>query len=402
MPQRMATERQLHHTHNFSVAKVTAYRIVAPLHTDNPPATILTVSVPKCSYLKLHCHITTTGIPTMHYTPESLEAAAKQILLSFGCDNNEATIVADHLVRANLAGHDSHGIGMLPMYGAQVKDGNLIPNQTPEMLPPAGAVCIVDAKRGFGHRMALMALDHAMQTAAKHNVAVLWLRNAGHVSRIGNYSEYCAQHGFVSIHFVNVWGHGPLVAPHGSSRAGFSTNPISIGMPVDGQAKPMLCEVAVEDEITLYLLGAAPGVAARMRENLMMTYPGLDVVGEHHGYFDHDEDSDEVIAKINASKPNIVLVAFGAPRQEKWIHNHRDKIDSNILVGVGGLFDFYSGDKKRAPLWMRKCGLEWTYRLYLEPGRLWRRYIIGNPLFVYRIMRWKKKYQRQNAGNDSA
>jgi N-acetylglucosaminyldiphosphoundecaprenol N-acetyl-beta-D-mannosaminyltransferase len=165
---------------------------------------------------------------------------------------------------------------------------------------------------------------------------------------------------------------------------------------------PVLCEVAVEDEITLYLLGAAPGVAARMRENLMMTYPGLDVVGEHHGYFDHDEDSDEVIAKINASKPNIVLVAFGAPRQEKWIHNHRDKIDSNILVGVGGLFDFYSGDKKRAPLWMRKCGLEWTYRLYLEPGRLWRRYIIGNPLFVYRIMRWKKKYQRQNAGNDSA
>ncbi len=165
---------------------------------------------------------------------------------------------------------------------------------------------------------------------------------------------------------------------------------------------PVLCEVAVEDEISLYLLGAAPGVAARMRENLMMTYPGLDVVGEHHGYFDHDEDSDEVIAKINASKPNIVLVAFGAPRQEKWIHNHRDKIDSNILVGVGGLFDFYSGDKKRAPLWMRKCGLEWTYRLYLEPGRLWRRYIIGNPLFVYRIMRWKKKYQRQNAGNDSA
>ena len=162
---------------------------------------------------------------------------------------------------------------------------------------------------------------------------------------------------------------------------------------------PELCEVAVEDEITLYLLGAAPGVAARMRDNLMMTYPGLDVVGEHHGYFDHNEGSDAVIAEINACKPNIVLVAFGAPRQEKWIYHHRDKIDSNILVGVGGLFDFYSGDKNRAPLWMRKCGLEWTYRLYLEPGRLWRRYIIGNPLFVYRIMRWKKKYKRQNTGN---
>lgn len=176
----------------------------------------------------------------MNYTPESLESAAKQILLSFGCDDIEASIVSDHLIRANLAGHDSHGIGMLPMYGAQVKDGNLIPNQTPEFLPSAGAICIVDAKRGFGHRMALLALDHAMQTASEQNVAVLGLRNAGHVSRIGNYSDYCAQHGFVSIHFVNVWGHGPLVAPHGSSKAGFSTNPISIGMPVAGQAKPML------------------------------------------------------------------------------------------------------------------------------------------------------------------
>ena len=159
---------------------------------------------------------------------------------------------------------------------------------------------------------------------------------------------------------------------------------------------PELCEVAIEDDFTLYLLGAAPGVAARMRENLMMSYPGLNVVGEHHGYFDHDTDSDAVIAEINEAKPNVVLVAFGAPRQEKWIHKHRAALDSNLLIGVGGLFDFYSGDKKRAPLWMRKCGLEWTYRLYLEPGRLWRRYIIGNPLFVYRIMRWKRKIKRQN------
>lgn len=157
---------------------------------------------------------------------------------------------------------------------------------------------------------------------------------------------------------------------------------------------PELCEVAVEDDFTLYLLGAAPGVATRMQENLMMKYPGLDVVGEHHGYFDHETDSDKVIAEINAAKPNVVLVAFGAPRQEKWIHKHREKIDSNLLVGVGGLFDFYSGDKKRAPLWMRKSGLEWVYRLYLEPGRLWRRYIIGNPLFMYRIMRWKRTLKR--------
>ncbi len=157
---------------------------------------------------------------------------------------------------------------------------------------------------------------------------------------------------------------------------------------------PELCEVSTQKEFSLFLLGAAPGVAERMKENLETNYPGLNVVGEQHGYFDHETDSAGVIEKINAVKPNIVLVAFGAPRQEKWIHKHRQQIDSNLLIGVGGLFDFYSGDKKRAPVWMRNSGIEWLYRLYLEPARLWRRYIIGNPLFIYRMLRWKRKQRR--------
>ncbi len=154
---------------------------------------------------------------------------------------------------------------------------------------------------------------------------------------------------------------------------------------------PKLCEVARQNDFSMFLLGAAPGVAERMKENLESKFPGLNIVGEQHGYFDHDTGMDEVIAKINAVKPNILLVAFGAPIQEKWIHKYLEAVDSNLLIGVGGLFDFYSGDKKRAPAWMRSFGMEWLYRLYLEPGRLWRRYVIGNPLFLYRIVRWKKK-----------
>ncbi len=176
----------------------------------------------------------------MKYTADSLESIARTILSGFGCDDTEANIVADHLIRANLTGHDSHGIGMLPMYGFQVEDGNLIPNQTPEFLPGAGAIRVVDARRGFGHHMALLALDRAIEAAREHHVAVLGLRNSGHVSRAGNYSEYCAAQGFMSIHFVNVWGHAPVVAPHGSKDPGFSTNPISIGIPVKGAATPML------------------------------------------------------------------------------------------------------------------------------------------------------------------
>ncbi len=176
----------------------------------------------------------------MRYTGESLESFANAVLRGFGCDQNEADIVANHLILANSTGHDSHGIGMLPMYGAQVRDGNLICNQTPVFHDPVGAITVVDAKCGFGHRMALIALDRAMQTMDEHRVAVLGLRNSGHVSRVGTYSEYCASKGFVSIHMVNVVGHPPLVAPFGARAAGFSTNPISMAMPVDGQAKPLL------------------------------------------------------------------------------------------------------------------------------------------------------------------
>ncbi len=152
---------------------------------------------------------------------------------------------------------------------------------------------------------------------------------------------------------------------------------------------PELWETSPAKGYRFFLLGAAPGVTSRMKVKLEETYPGIKVVGEQHGYFDRETESDAVIEKINASKPNVLLVAFGAPAQEKWIYQNKDKIDTNLLVGVGGLFDFYSGDKKRAPMWMRKSGLEWMYRLYLEPGRLWRRYIVGNPLFIYRVFKWR-------------
>jgi len=154
---------------------------------------------------------------------------------------------------------------------------------------------------------------------------------------------------------------------------------------------PPLCELASKKDYSMYLLGAAKGVGLRMKANLESKYPGLSIVGEQHGYFDPETSTQEVIQSINALKPNIVLVAFGAPLQEKWIRKHIEQIDANLLLGVGGLFDFYSGDKKRAPVWMRNNGLEWVYRLYLEPGRLWRRYIIGNPLFIYRMIRWVRK-----------
>lgn len=152
---------------------------------------------------------------------------------------------------------------------------------------------------------------------------------------------------------------------------------------------PLLCDMAAKKGYSMYLLGAAEGVAETMKTKLIHKYPQLNICGFRSGYFDHDKDSEFVIGEINDSRPDILLVAFGAPLQEKFIRKNAEKIEAHVLMGVGGLFDFYSGRIARAPYWMRQIGMEWVFRLMKEPKRMWKRYIIGNPVFLYRVFRWK-------------
>ncbi|MDD4310371.1 MAG: WecB/TagA/CpsF family glycosyltransferase [Candidatus Cloacimonetes bacterium] len=152
---------------------------------------------------------------------------------------------------------------------------------------------------------------------------------------------------------------------------------------------PLLCDLSVNRSYGLYLLGAAPKVAETMKEKLLLRYPKLNICGARDGFFDWRTEAERVIEEINQSKPDILLVALGAPLQEKFINRYGDSIDATIQMGVGGLFDFYSGRIARAPLWMRQIGLEWVFRLIQEPKRMWRRYILGNPLFLARVFRWK-------------
>jgi len=147
---------------------------------------------------------------------------------------------------------------------------------------------------------------------------------------------------------------------------------------------PQLCEQAAARQIPIFLLGGAPETAARAAANMKARFPALPVAGTHHGYFEAAE-TDTVIEKINISGARILLVGFGAPRQDMWIEEWQDKLAPGLAMGVGGLFDFYSNRIPRAPLWMREYGVEWIYRLYQEPRRMWRRYIIGNPLFLLRL-----------------
>lgn len=149
-----------------------------------------------------------------------------------------------------------------------------------------------------------------------------------------------------------------------------------------------LCQSCQVTGMTLYLLGGEPGVAAEAARVLTTRYPGLRVVGTHHGHYDHGgPENDAVIAEINALHPNILLVGFGTPLQEKWIDRYSERLEVPVVWAVGALVDFVTGKKPRAPQWMLDYGLEWLYRLCTEPRRLWKRYIMGNPLFVWRVFK---------------
>jgi exopolysaccharide biosynthesis WecB/TagA/CpsF family protein len=159
---------------------------------------------------------------------------------------------------------------------------------------------------------------------------------------------------------------------------------------------PALCDIASNNDLKIFLLGGKPGVAKTMQTNMSKIYPNVDFVGAMDGYFSQQEN-EHVISTINASNANILLVAMGAPQQEFWINQNRHKINTNVCMGVGGLFDYYSGNIPRAPIWMRKIGCEWVWRFMQEPRRLAKRYLIGNLLFIYRVWREFHKESKKRA-----
>jgi N-acetylglucosaminyldiphosphoundecaprenol N-acetyl-beta-D-mannosaminyltransferase len=143
-----------------------------------------------------------------------------------------------------------------------------------------------------------------------------------------------------------------------------------------------LCRTAVERDLSLYLLGGAPEAVHGAAATLRRRHPGLHIVGEKAGY----DVGPSVVDAINKQRPDILLVGMGTPRQEKWIARYRLALDVPVVWAVGGLFDFVSGRIPRGPRWMTQHGLAWLCRLMVEPHRLWRRYLLGNPRFLWRVL----------------
>ncbi|WP_395451430.1 WecB/TagA/CpsF family glycosyltransferase [Aminobacter sp. UC22_36] len=150
---------------------------------------------------------------------------------------------------------------------------------------------------------------------------------------------------------------------------------------------PALLE-ASSRPLTVALLGAKRANAERAAERLSQIAPHHNIVVVHDGFFTAEQEP-EIVAAIGDLRPDILLVAMGVPRQELWIARNMGPKHCTLPIAVGALLDFLSGSVPRAPEWMRQLRLEWLFRLLIEPGRLWRRYVVGNPLFLFRVLRQK-------------
>jgi N-acetylglucosaminyldiphosphoundecaprenol N-acetyl-beta-D-mannosaminyltransferase len=142
--------------------------------------------------------------------------------------------------------------------------------------------------------------------------------------------------------------------------------------------------------LSLYLLGGRPGVALEAASRLQERYPGLEIAGVRHGYFDHSARSPQnaaTLRNINELTPDILLVGLGMPLQERWLMENLPELDVGVALSGGAVFDYISGRLRRGPRLLTDHGFEWLARLLIEPRRLWRRYLIGNPVFLFRVVK---------------
>ena len=159
-----------------------------------------------------------------------------------------------------------------------------------------------------------------------------------------------------------------------------------------------LCERSLATGYRHYFYGGQPGVPEQLARRLQQRFPGLTVTGTFSPPFRplSDAEETEIVARINDARPDIVWVGLGTPKQERWMSQHVSRLHASALIGVGAAFDLHAGLRRQAPSWMQRSGLEWLFRLGQEPRRLWRRYLVNNPLFL-----WLTVLQMWHAGDGS-
>lgn len=147
-----------------------------------------------------------------------------------------------------------------------------------------------------------------------------------------------------------------------------------------------ICAASAQYGWKLYILGSAPGVADTAAQNICDKYPGCNIIGTHHGYFDEKEEQ-KILEELREQKPDVLFVALGAPKQEYWIAEHVSVLGIPVAMGIGGSMDVLSGNVKRAPQWMQKLSLEWLYRVLIQPTRFKR--VLALPKFMLAVKKQK-------------
>jgi uncharacterized oxidoreductase len=212
------------------------------------------------------------GVGEVRVDSDRLHAFTMAICRADGSSAEEARLVADQLVLANLFGHDSHGVGMLPAYIQNTTTGSCLRNHHAKISRDNGAVIVVDGGHGYGQVVAKEAMDIGIERAKKNGVCVVGLTNAHHIGRIGHWAEQCARAGMVSTHWVNVHGHKSLVAPFGGAEPRFSTNPYCTAVPRKGQ-EPIVLDFATS-QVAMGKVRVANNKKIQMEEGLLIDSKG--------------------------------------------------------------------------------------------------------------------------------
>ncbi|MDB5474337.1 MAG: malate/lactate/ureidoglycolate dehydrogenase [Devosia sp.] len=298
-----------------------------------------------------------------------LREAVSQLFTAAGGSVEAAALIADHLVGANLRGHDSHGIGVVPLYLASIKTGGMVLDRELRLVSDTGGMMIFDAGRGPGQVMGHRAMEAGIELAKTKGSVIIGLRNSHHLGRIGHWAEQCAAAGLVSIHFVNVVA-GPIVAPFGGTKARLGTNPFAAGFPRIA-AEPVIVDFATSrlamGKIRVYrnqgktlpdnALLTADGVKTNDPNDLFADPPGVLVpFGEHKGWglalacellgaallggeTQHDGSKDPAVINSMLSilvSPDQIgtVAAFGSEMSQvlAWVQSENNEAPGRVLL----------------------------------------------------------------------
>lgn len=231
------------------------------------------------------------------------------------------------------------------------------------------------------------ALDLTTQYAIKKGIPqYIVTPNAQHVVTLQS-----------DAHFREIYRRAFLVVPDGVSllwAAKFFNTPLS-GRVNGTDMFEALCEISAQRGLKVFLLGGRPQAADKAAQVLQARYPDLKIVGTYCPPYGFESDSNElerIQRLIQTAAPDILFVGLGAPKQEYWISNNYQQLGVPISIGIGVSFELVSGMVKRAPKWMQKFGLEWLFRLIVEPKRLWQRYVIGNTIFIWLVLKQRCRF----------